>query len=69
MIGKNYTRLPIGTKINGSEIKTCPECGEPGLLETTDAKTYYTHGDIVEFGENGEFEVKFVMHSGKQAGD
>ena len=47
--GKDYTKLPLGTKLQGGEIKTCPHCQRLGLELQQGAKTFYSHIDAMEF--------------------
>lgn len=39
----DYTKLPIGKKLENGEIQECPHCGQRALLEITDGKKWYTH--------------------------
>jgi hypothetical protein len=45
---QDYTKLAVGTKIAGKEIKNCPHCGRNGLFETTDGKDWYVHAEGVD---------------------
>ena len=49
----DYTRLPLGTKIDDGEITKCPYCGRNGLADTANGKTFYTHFQEVGFNEMG----------------
>jgi hypothetical protein len=59
----DYTRLPIGTKLEEGEIQTCPHCGKPGYAQTTDKnKMYYIHSEstsqTVDADQSWKIEVK-----------
>jgi hypothetical protein len=43
----DYTRLPIGTKLEEGEIQKCPYCGKPGYAQTINGKMYYTHSESI----------------------
>jgi hypothetical protein len=43
----DYTRLPIGTKLEKGEIQICSYCGRPGYAQTIDGKKHYTHSEII----------------------
>jgi hypothetical protein len=47
MPGRDYTRLPIGTKIDDGEIQECPYCGRAGMVMVVGGKTYYNHKQLV----------------------
>jgi hypothetical protein len=49
----DYTRLPIGTKLDSGEIQKCPHCQRTGLLEVVDKKKWYTHSQFVGFDSKG----------------
>jgi hypothetical protein len=55
----DYTRLPLGTKTDGGEVKTCTHCGKPGLAEEVDGKTYFTHVEAVGFNQQGSPEMRW----------
>jgi len=57
--GKDYRKLPIGTKLGGKEIGLCPHCGQHGLVEEKDGTTFYVHIDAVELEE--PVKTRFVM--------
>jgi hypothetical protein len=42
-VAKDYTNLPVGTKIDGREIQVCPCCGRRGLRTETYGVPFYTH--------------------------
>jgi hypothetical protein len=39
----DYRLLPEGTKIGSGEVKTCPYCGEFGLVKDIYGKIFVTH--------------------------
>jgi hypothetical protein len=43
----DYTRLPIGTKLEEGEIQRCPYCGKHGYAQTISGKAYYTHSESI----------------------
>lgn len=55
----DYTRVPIGTKLEGSVIERCPHCGSNGLPVTVDGKTRYNHGIVISSEQNQEFDMGF----------
>jgi hypothetical protein len=58
---RDYTALPIGTKISKNEIKACPHCGKAGLAEEVYGKTFFTHSQAVGINERGDPEIRWVM--------
>ena len=60
----DYTRLPIGTKLEEGEIQRCPYCGKPGYAQTISGKTYYTHSEsisqIVNAAGSWKIDIKRV---------
>jgi hypothetical protein len=57
----DYTRLPIGTKIDNGEIQTCPHCGKLGLLEEVDGKKWFTHSQARGFNSKGSPQISWDM--------
>ncbi len=55
----DYTQLPLGTKIDNGEIKTCPHCGKAGLAEQASGKMFFTHLQACGFNERGLPEMKW----------
>ena len=39
----DYTKLPIGTKVEDGTIQLCPHCGRHGVAEEVYGKTFFTH--------------------------
>jgi hypothetical protein len=58
MSGKDYTLLPLGTKIGAGEIKICPHCGHHGLHELAGGTDWYTHAETLD---PLTLKVHFVM--------
>jgi len=52
MTSKDYTWLPVGTRIDGGEIEECSHCGRRGLLENIRGELVFTHTTAVGF-KNG----------------
>jgi hypothetical protein len=48
MVGKDYTYLPLGTKIDSGEIQVCPHCAKHGLLEVVNGNRWFTHSQSIE---------------------
>ena len=44
----NYTKLPIGTKLDSGEIQVCTYCGKHGIAEKHDDKIIFVHGDVLD---------------------
>ena len=62
--GADYTRLPIGTKIEDGEIGVCPKCGKRGLARKDVAvkKVYYSHADTFGFfGDEPDARFEFCI--------
>jgi hypothetical protein len=55
----DYTRLPLGTKLEDGEIKICPHCGNNGLEKDVDGKTFYNHHTAAGYDEKGHPVVQF----------
>ncbi len=58
----DYTRLPLGTKVDGGAIKVCPECRKNGLAEEHSQKVFYTHLQSFDFNEHGQPHPIWVWH-------
>jgi len=43
----DYTVLPMGTRLEGGEIKVCPKCQRRGLRTEVDGHCFYTHFQII----------------------
>ena len=50
---RDYTRLIAGTKFDGFDIETCPDCGKSGLREEVNGKVWFTHKETVGFDSQG----------------
>lgn len=55
----DYTRLPIGMKVESGEIKACPHCDLHGLAELISGTLFFTHYQAVGFDEKGTPVMKF----------
>ena len=43
----DYTVLPMGTRVEGGEVRVCPKCRRPGLNVEMDGHSFYTHFQIL----------------------
>jgi hypothetical protein len=43
----DYTKLPVGQKIEDGQIEKCPHCGRNGLAAKVEGKNFYTHIEAV----------------------
>jgi hypothetical protein len=61
----DYTAMSLGTKIENGEIKKCPHCGNNGLAEEANGKTFYTHSQTVGWSESNQpvIDWKWCPHS------
>jgi hypothetical protein len=57
----DYTRLPIGTKVDQGTIEQCPYCGKAGIHERVSGKDFYTHSQWVGFDEKGNPSIGWDM--------
>jgi hypothetical protein len=46
-LGKDYTKYPVGSKIDGGEIQLCPDCKRNGLLDENNGEKFYVHSQAV----------------------
>lgn len=52
---KDYTWLPVGTKMDNGEIQACPYCKRVGLMTSIGGTTTYTHKLVIRTdSESGE---------------
>ncbi len=56
----DYTVLPVGTTVEGGEVKICPKCRRSGLHVTVDGHTFYTHFQILKNDDQGNVFVRRV---------
>jgi uncharacterized protein (DUF983 family) len=47
LIKRDYTMLPVDTKIENGTIQVCPDCGQRGLMQEVYGKKWYTHCQIL----------------------
>jgi hypothetical protein len=59
----DYTKLPVGAKIDGAEVMVCKRCGKPGLAKASAEKLYITHCQAVWFDQRGVPVVNWEWHS------
>jgi hypothetical protein len=57
MVAKDYTVLPVGTKIERGEIRVCPICGKNGIAINIGGEVFYTHTYTIT--ENAQGEIAF----------
>ena len=52
---RDYSRLPIRTKVENGEVRVCPHCGRAGLCEEVDGREYFVHSQTAGVNEQGGF--------------
>ncbi len=57
----DYTKVPVGTKLDEGEVYKCPHCGRPGLLEIVNEKKWFTHSQSVGFTDKGIPQILWDM--------
>jgi hypothetical protein len=58
----DYTQLPLGTQLEGGEIRICPQCGKAGLAQDSPGKVSFTHSETCDFDEQSEPVMDWVTH-------
>lgn len=57
----DFTKLPVGTKLDNGEVEACPHCGRAGMVEKVDGNTFYVHSEAVGINEERKIEIKWEM--------
>jgi hypothetical protein len=57
----DYSRINLGTQMDGGIVGTCPACLRAGLAETVNGRTFYTHRVAFGFNMEGEPVVEWDM--------
>ena len=56
----DYTVLPMGTKVEGGEVKVCPKCQRRGLNVEMDGHSFCTHYQILQKDDPGNVFIRRV---------
>jgi hypothetical protein len=56
----DYTVLPMGTRVEGGEVKVCPKCQRRGLNVEMDGHSFYTHFKILKKDDPGNVFIRRV---------
>lgn len=56
---RDFSKMPVGTKVQDGEIQICPHCGRAALLERVDDKEFFTHSQTVGINEKGGLEINW----------
>jgi hypothetical protein len=52
VIVEDFSKLPVGTKIDRGTVQMCPHCKKFGLLEETGGIQWYTHSQWRGYDED-----------------
>jgi hypothetical protein len=52
---RDYSRLPLGSKVEAGEIRLCPHCNLAGLCEEVEGKQYFVHSQTAGYTQQGGF--------------
>ncbi len=58
----DYTKFPIGQKVDRGEIQICPHCGRRGVAETVNGMTFFTHSQWARINDKEpKYEIGWDM--------